>query len=480
MNELQLVTDFCRGTEHLRSCEPVYLARFPREEPVDFETRRKQSLIFNDTQHTLEQLVGRVLRKPPEFEQDVPELIRGRKPAASPRASVRGAALEGWAENIDLTGKHWQVFAKDVFTDALRDGHAFIYVDMPPKVKRADGRQTSLDDERRAGHRPYWVKYQKSQALNWAMSVVNGQPQLTQITLRERTLERAGRFGEVQVTRYRVLTPGKWELHKETTDSNGNVSIVPDGTGETSLDYIPLVPVYAKQTGFLESFPPLEPLAQIECSRYNLYSDYRTGIHLTIPILCLRTDNADAKFQTTGWTTYVRTEKDGGLAYAESSGNGLAYFEKELAALDQRMAIFGLMLLTRPAGPRTATEIQSGDLKSDAPLVTAAQNLHDGLELALKYTADYAKLGSGGSVKLGFLTEKIPTLTPQALQALTGLAERGLLDKQTLLEILKHDGWLLDSQDVQELLKRLEHAEQQAADHAAALFNRGGLPLDGA
>src|SRR5262249_5158946 len=153
--------------------------------------------------------------------------------------------VEGWAENIDLQGNHWTVFAKESFTDALRDGHSFIYVDMPPKLP--DG--ATLSDEQSAGRRPYWVSYNANHALNWRIEpeyktivlpsgeeirVLTGRQILAQITFEECSYETDGQYGEREVKRYRVLRPGSWEIYKETKTERGTDYVFEIG-GESSL-----------------------------------------------------------------------------------------------------------------------------------------------------------------------------------------------------------------------------------------------------
>ena len=269
--EMQIVRDFCEGLRCVRSKGKTYLRQFPAEKREAYEYRLAQGLIFNDTERTLQSLVGRVFRKEPTLGEDVPEIIRGRE------AKEGQAEVEGQAENIDLAGSHWTVFAKEVFTDAMRDGHAFILVDMPPALTEG----ATLADERATGRRPYWVRYTKDQAINWASETISGRQRLTQITFKECTVERDGDFGEKEVERYRVLRPGSYQLWKKVKGKDGKETLVPDGEGPTSLYEIPLAVIYSNRTGFLQSKPPLEPLAQIECARYNKYSDLSTGLHLT-------------------------------------------------------------------------------------------------------------------------------------------------------------------------------------------------------
>lgn len=468
--EMKIVRDFCQGIAHVKTAG--YLIRFPVEQRNHYDYRLKQSILFNDTERTKASLVGRVFCKEPTLRDSVPVEIRGIE-------AVEGAAkTEGWAENVDLQGAHWTVFAKQVLDDAIGDGHSFIYVDMPPAVTRVDGEPATLADEQSAGHRPFFVRRTKDQAINWAVEIINGKPELAQITFKEITCERDGLYGEKQVTRYRVLRPGSWELYKEVDDGKGKLAIIPDGNGETSLSYIPVRAVYGgRQAGFLESFPPLEPLAQIECSAYNLRSDYRIGIYMTRPSVTVIDGNSSNKLETTGWYIVRYVNAGGDVKYSESSGNGLAYYEKELAALDQRMATFGLTLLARPdQAAKTATEVNSSDLKTDSPLMSAATSLRDSLEACFGIMADYIKLGSGGSVSLPVLEAEATPLTAQELQALEQAVAGGTLDRQTFLEIFKERGPAPENFDIEQVLARLKEAEDAAAERQGKMFDAGGLP----
>jgi hypothetical protein len=119
-----IMRDTCAGTLHLRDRGSIYLPIEPAEDTRDFEIRRSRAIFFNAVERTLNGLVGMVFRKEPKLGDDVPEVIRGRE--------ATEMTVEGQWENIDLAGTHGSVFCKEVFTDAMRDGHAAILVDMPP------------------------------------------------------------------------------------------------------------------------------------------------------------------------------------------------------------------------------------------------------------------------------------------------------------------------------------------------------------
>src|SRR5262249_37669337 len=145
---------------------------------------------------------------------------------------------EGHWENIDNAGAKGVVFCKEVLTDAIRDGHAAILVDMPPALPEG----STLADENAAGRRPYWVSYCADQIINWRTEVINGQSRLVMVVLRERSDEPDGEYGKQEVTRYRVLRPGSWELYREITDGMRKEIVFENG-GLTSLSEIPLAVV---------------------------------------------------------------------------------------------------------------------------------------------------------------------------------------------------------------------------------------------
>lgn len=223
----ETVEDLSAGARKVRDKGAKYLPVEPAEDRgKDYPIRLSRALLFNAFERTLNGLVGMAFRKEPKLGTDVPEIIRGREEA---KGLLK---LEGWAENIDLQGAAWTVFAKETFTDAMRLGHSFIYTDMPPKLPTG----ATLADERAAGRRPYWVSYRASQALNWrgrqetraialsngtVISVPTGRRILEQITFEECSYEPDGKYGEKEVKRYRVLSPGYWYLYEEVKTETG-------------------------------------------------------------------------------------------------------------------------------------------------------------------------------------------------------------------------------------------------------------------
>jgi hypothetical protein len=102
------------GTKAMRAAGERYLPKFAAETQANYNARLGRSTLFNAFKKTVADMTGRVFSKPIVLGKDVPpELVE-------------------YAENIDLTGRHLNIFARDVFYDSLQPGIGFIYVDAPP------------------------------------------------------------------------------------------------------------------------------------------------------------------------------------------------------------------------------------------------------------------------------------------------------------------------------------------------------------
>ncbi|MBL8186575.1 MAG: DUF4055 domain-containing protein [Acidobacteria bacterium] len=468
-----IVRDVADGTLRLREVGAQYLPAEKAEKSEAYAIRLSRAILFNALDRTLHSLVGMVFRKPPTLNSDVPDVMRGRA------ASDDVAGMEGLLEDADLAGNHWTVVAKELFTDAMRDGHAFLMVDAPPYPKRDDGQPATLQDLERERWRPYLVRYRADQAINWR---TDSKGRLLQITFEEKTWEADGEFGEQEVCRYRVLRPGSWQVWRKIKDPKGEtetlvLDTLPNGQparGITPLTEIPVAVVYSRRTGPLTSRPPLLDLALVNIAHWQKYSDYSIGLHLTIPILGLKGGNADQKVQAIGHYVVFRIPPDGDLKYVEPTGAGLEPQRTDLIDLEDKMAVLGAAMLSkRTPTPKTATEELLSHVKEESDLATAARSLQDCLELALSFFAKYLRLSSGGSVTLGATVEEL-TLSPEKVRAFGELVTLRVVSKQTVREILGQANELPDDFDEQRELQRLD---REAADEEVRQQNLGAAAL---
>lgn len=470
LTDIEIVRDVSGGTRHLRDCKrsTLYLPPEPAEQPSAYAIRKSKALLFNAYERALHSLVGMVFRKEPELSEDVPDVMAGAEGAEGT------AETEGQLEDCDLAGTHWTVFAKDLFTDALRDGHAFLMVDMPPALPAG----STLADEKASGRRPYWVKYKADQACNWR---TDSRGRLTQITFEECTWEADGEYGEAEVKRYRVLRPGSWQLYRKTKDEKtGADSVILESEGATSLTEIPVAICYGRRLAPLVSKPPLLDLAMVNLAHYSESSDYRIYLHIASrPITCIAGGDQATNVQAIGPYTLIKHATDGKVYFAETTGAALGAARTDLQDLEAYMSVLGLAMLKQNTPQKTATEERGDQVRELSELATAARSLHDCIEQALRFQAQYQGLPSGGSATLGVTDEDL-TMTDQEMNSYNAMAG-SVLSKKTVREVLKERGKLPETYSEEEELKRLESEgaeaaarQQESLGNALLNFNRGG------
>lgn len=401
---IEYVRDVAKGTLHMRDLGAKYLPKEEAETDRAYTIRLSRAVLVNFYGRALNALVGMVFKTEPELSDDVPEVMRGREEVEAAPATATAPAVtaqpgvEGQLENCDLVNTHWTVFAKELFKDAMMDGHAFLLTEMPPSL----GENATRADDIAANRRPYWVKYRADQALNWR---IDERGKLQQITFEERSYEPDGEYGEKAVYRYRVLRPGRWELYRKIELDGSDFAIIPDPDtpgGNTSLSDIPLSVVYGRYCHPLVSSPPLLDLAVINVAHYNESSDYRVYLHIcSRPTWWARNRTNPGKDQVLSPYGFIDVSLDGAVGVAETSGAALGAARTDLKDLEEYMGLLGLQMLNQQTPQKTATEERGDQVRELSELATAAQSLHDCLEQGLKYWAQYLGLPSGGSVELG-------------------------------------------------------------------------------
>ena len=246
-----VLADVLAGQDTIKAKTIEYLPKEAAEHDDAYSRRLKRSLFFEDYRDCVVNLTGMVFRKSPTLGDDVPDY------------------LKQLAENVDNAGTHFDVFLQRVFEDGFY-GHSFIVVDLP--AKSADVR-TAADE---LGNRSYWCMRQAKDAVNFRPLVMKGKTEIGQISFKECNKEPDGRFGEKEVTRYRVYFldeagNAQWELWREMEKetSSGKKEVILEDSGPIltkkgkALKRLPIAVHYGEHEGFLESRPPLKGIADI-------------------------------------------------------------------------------------------------------------------------------------------------------------------------------------------------------------------------
>ena len=453
------------GTDAMRKAGQTYLPKEPMESVAAYDNRKARSVLFNATGKTVEDMTGKVFAKPITPEKDVAD------------------NLKDWIENVDLAGRHLNVFAKDVFLDSMQPGVGYIYVDMPPAVQREDGAPASIADEKAAGLRPYLKFVPLENLLGWKSELVGGVETLTQIRMKEcaTVQDPENEYVEKAVEQVRVVTRTAagmtWQtFRKSTATDNKDKWVSHEGpfaiVGPTA---IPLVPVYLNRTDFMCGKPPLAKLAELNIAHWQSASDQRNILHVArVPILFGAGFGPEDKLVIGSGEMIVNSNPAASLTYTEHSGAAIGAGDKDLQNLELAMQAMGLQLLIDKPGQSATGEVRD-DEKENSPLAMAAGALQDALEGAFGFMVEFAKQDAikGGSLKVN--RDFGITGNTADLQYLTQAAIAGKISQDTYWSELQRRGVLSDSFDAETEAQRVA---DQAPDLSAGVPPGKGMKLD--
>lgn len=449
VDDAKMVRTLVAGTPAMREAGELYLPRWPSEDRDSYKARMNCSVLFNATGKTVLDMAGKVFVKPLVLEKDVQKEITA------------------FAENIDLTGRHINVFARDVFADALQPGIGYIYVEAPPAITKEDGSAGTRADYEAAKWRPYLTYIPMENLIGWKSTIIDGAEQLTQIRIREHVTIEDGPYLEQSIEQIRVVsvtgTGLVWETYRQPSDALGKNSGVwaPHETGTISLPAIPLAPVYLNRSGFMTGKPPLADLAQLNVMHWQSSSDQRNILHVArVPIL-FGAGFDDKESMTVGSNSMFRSNStEAKLTYVEHQGAAINAGRDDLKDIETQMQTMGLQLLVPTPGQTATGEIRD-NAKENSPLAAMARGLQDALEQALGFMAQFLNVAAdgdkaGGSVVVN--TDFGVSGGTGDLQYLTQAVIGGKLDEETYLNELKRRGTLSDSVDVAVVLSRIDAA----------------------
>lgn len=452
--ELKKISDAWGGTTLMRLAGEQWLPRFEAEFPDDYSKRLRRSVFYNAFRYSVEGLVGLVFDKPPILGKDIPPSL-----TTEPDVRLLGGKTRplSFVDDVDGCGTKLAVFAKERFTEAVRDGLSAIYIDYPPKQLRPGA--TRADE---LGRRPYWIPVLRSQILSSRVVHESGRMRLMQVVIKEVKMEPAGIFGEQEITQYRVLRPGSWEVWRKPND--GDDWIVESGT--TSLSEIPLAVVYGCRKGILVAEPPLEDLLDLNILHWQINSDYDHIIHVACTPLLFAKKRAqsDSPVKAAPNRIIDSNDPDGDLKYVEISGTGIAPTRQRSKDLEQQMGILALSSLAAPnKSYMTATEVLLDYAHESSKLATMAQSLQDCLENALFFTAAFMGERHGGTVNLG-TDLRLLNIDPNMIAQIQLAVEKNRLPVQVLWHLLRQAGRLPDEFTDDELERRLEEQKAESEE----------------
>jgi hypothetical protein len=414
------------------------LKKFEREGDDEYNARKAESGLYAVFQQAVNTDVGMVFQNS-IMPTEVPEV------------------LADLFHDIDMTGNDLDMFLRQLFQKADRVGHSFLFVDAPPPV---DADNPTLADV--AENRPWWVCYEANQVLNWRFRYENGKEVLEQVTIAEAQKVANGMYGEEAKTHYRVLrniagvvTFSVYEIKGEKGSQKMEVVVVDDQEDIViqGFDYIPFFPMYGRKKGTFISTPPRLTLVDANKQHFNKVSLLDYILTFIKPLIVFNFDNKedakDFKMSEAAMSNAVKIfGESASVSFLELKGDSIPALQADITKTEERMAklSFERFAPVRDNSLRTATEVGSDNRREMSDLAVMAKNLENTVDSAFDATIQYLQLirsegavniaeEERASLSLNIEYDKL-TFSAEQMQMLSDWQDRGLLSKETLLELL--------------------------------------------
>lgn len=416
-----IVEALMSGTPGMRSAGKRYLPQWPNENDESYKNRLDTATLYPVFQRTVSVMSGKPFAKPLTLSKDTPDQIRT------------------WSDDVDNEGVNLHSFAEEMFTEAVAFGFGGILVDSPKRVATSGSRPPTQAEQKAQGVRPYWVRVKHSDILGYRFKRIGGVATLTQVRLLESDTEDDGPYGEKEVSRIRVLTPGAFEVW-QTGEKQGEWERIEEG--KTGLNFIPFVPIYGRRAAFMVGAPPLLDLAYLNVKHWQSQSDQDTILHVArVPILLFRSLGEDVNVVVGGSAAINATSESADGKYIEHSGEAIGAGRQSLIDLEEQCIASGAELMVRKPGIRTATEDMNDAEGNKCDLQRMAEGMEDAIDLALYYTSAIASLPTGGRCTL-FKDFGAGTLTEASGQLINDMQSRGLITRVTAIKEQQRRGIL--------------------------------------
>ena len=441
------------NADGLGAAKGKYLHREPAEPSSAYASRLDRSTytpIYRDSIRSYAGLLGRfqIVDAPPSMEKN--------------------------DDNVDLQGSSMQSFLTRTDEMALRDGGAFVMVDMMP-----ENGNDNFFDQMNDGRHPYFLSIKRCDVINWAVSYERGRETVEQVTVRQlRSMPNPdGRFGSNVEPIYYVLTPGKVETYRLFRGENNNWSNQKIDEMATSLPIVPLVWYGASTTRFAQGDLPMDGLADLSIQHFQMRSDLSELLHkcaMPVPVrkgAPLGPDGKPAPL-VLGPNTAVDLPGEGGdFTFAEPSGKSLERHQEEITHVEALMDRSSLNFLYG-ANVKTATEASLRASQVASSVSALIRNKTSMFTVLMRLWAWYAGEESSITAESGLAINDSLISKPieaSEMAQLVNLYTNNLMSRRTVLEELQRGGVLDSDLVVEEEINRIEEDQAEKEQHEVEL-----------
>jgi hypothetical protein len=432
------------GTKAMREAGVTFLPKEAAESDIAYKARLARTTLFNAFAKAVQDMAGRVFAKEIQYGESVPQQVKT------------------WGENIDLTGRHLNVFASDVFKDAMQVGLTHILADSP--IENAGTTRANQG-------RPYLVHLRAEDVIGWTHLIDVDGLRLTSLRFHE-TVEAFEGIHVTRIPQIRVLMPSTWQAWRK--NEKGEWILFQEGT--RGLEEIPLATIYLARTGFMTGKPPLQDLADLNVTHWQSSSDQRNILHVArVPILFGAGFPEDAPIVIGSSSMTRASDANSKLSYVEHSGAAIGSGRDDLKDLEFQMQAMGLQLLVSQPGQSATGEVRD-DVKENSRLAMWADALKDGLEQALAYMAQIGGIGDDAGELIVNKDFGIAARGTVDVQSILAAVRDGIISKETAIREFVRRGILSDDIDPATELEAAAEDGLAAIEAASAGMQEAGPP----
>ncbi len=430
------------GAHAMRKAGKKYLPKFPNETDRDYRFRAENAKFTNVFRDIVEGLASKPFAQEVAFASD---------------ASAR--MLEMF-EDVDGRGNNLHVFAGETFFAGIAHALDWILID----YTRAEGLRT-VEEERAAGVRPYWVHVPASAVIDIESKVMQGREQLTLVKILEAP-DKLRIFRRTVVARDDgSLTPVvTWEVLRK----NENEEWVLEDGAPMTIDQIPMVPfITGRRKGSKWRFhPPMRDAADLQVELYQQETALKHIKALTcFPMLAGNgvtpaTDGAgNPKAVPVGpqAVLYAPPGTDGSHGewqFITPAADVLRFLSDDVDKTVNQLRELGRQPLTAQSGNLTKITTAVAAAKGNSAVQAWALALKDALEQALVITAKWLAEPTSPEVRV-FTDFGVDAFEDKAPEWLIKARENGDISGATLRAEMKRYGILSPEFDEESERERL-------------------------
>ena len=401
----QRIKDCVRGQDAIKKKKEVYLPRLNGQDYDLYERYLQRAQFTNFTGRTLNISLGQIFRKKPLVE-DVDEEI---------------------LNNIDLSGQTFYYFSRSVLSEMMQTNRCGILVDWSDSLAR-----------------PYLIKYDTCEIINWKEDNINGLNQLSLVVLegwKEKQAEDMFDVEKEKIWRVLWLNEGVYtvSVYAEIKDKKSEfVKIeedkIPLKDGK-AFGYIPFYFCTSQGVSVKIEKPVLYDFANINIGHYINSADYENMLHITGAKTLVTKGYGDSKPIPIGGSFDLPT--DGDAKYLEaSSDSGL---KEEMNKKAENMAVMGATLISGQGRYIASSDTSRINSQGEyATLADMSKALSDCMTQIMKELVDWQGVDSKNvSVKYNVDFE-LAEVDPNMLTAFMGAVQSGYMSWETYFYNMKN------------------------------------------